>query len=266
MKKHYTMAKLLTYVAVLFLGVGLMTYAQSSKSQYARKGADQALNNQGNKGYTAPTTSQQIDLVAKYKLDGQMEKAQALNKSSNSATQNRGAGSSTSNQTANKSNDRCSTTDAYLQRLQDPSYQEYVKDWQAKISASKLNKLPCDANNSVIIPIAVHFDAAFNCDDISCIIDATEAQVQVINDDFAGTNADLSAYTNILATCGGVDAASDGACLTFCLATQNHPAGSGLADGDLAITIGTYTGGFGAGGGGAADWPGYLNIFVQDIN
>ena len=266
MKKQYTIARLLICVAVLFLGVGLTTYAQSSQSQYARKGADKVLNNQNqsNKGYTASATnSERIDLATKYQLDGQMEKAQALNKSSNSATQNRAAGSSTSTQ--NKSSERCSTTDAYNQRLQDPSYQEYVKDWQAKISASKLQKLPCDATNSIVIPIAVHFDAAFNCDNVSCIIDATQAQVQVINDDFAATNSDLNAYTNILAACGGgASVASDGACISFCLANQNHPAGSGLVDGDLAITVGEYTGGFGAGGGGAPDWPGYLNIFVVD--
>jgi len=199
-------------------------------------------------------------------LDGQTEKAKALNKSSNSAIQNRGAGPSASTQNRGGSGERCSTTEGYIKRLQDPNYAEYVKNWQTKISTSNLSRasLPCDANNTIVIPVAVHFGNSFTCENASCIIDATQAQIDVLNNDFAGTNTDVTAYTDLIANCGGTNVLSDGACLNFCLANQNHPAASGLVDGDLAITIGDYTGGFNAGGGGAPEWPGYLNVFVLD--
>ncbi len=158
--------------------------------------------------------------------------------------------------------ERCSTTEGFLERLNDPVYEAYVKDMRAKIDA-RTALLPCDASNSVIIPVAVHFDASFTCENTTCLEAAVAAQIQTLNDDFAALNADLAAYQNILATCmGGPDVASTGSCLSFCLATENHPAASGIPAGEPAITIGYSTGGLNNGGNAAPDWPGYLNLFV----
>jgi len=156
--------------------------------------------------------------------------------------------------------ERCLTDQALQRRLQDPAYEEYRRNITETISAERLESIPCDATNSVVIPVAVHFDAAYTCANTQCLIDATTAQIQSLNDDFAAMNADLQLYNDIIANCGGTNVASDGVCLTFCLATQNHPAASGIPDGSPAITIGEYTGGFGAGGGGAPDWAGYLKV------
>jgi len=159
---------------------------------------------------------------------------------------------------------QCNTDQALQNRLQDPNYAKYREKIIQKISKSELKSIPCNAQNSVVIPVAVHFDDSYNCDNTQCLIDATTAQIQSLNDDFAAANADLVKYNEILASCGGVNVASDGVCVTFCLATENHPAGAGISEGLPAITIGTYTGGFGSGGNGASAWAGYLNMFVVD--
>lgn len=46
------------------------------------------------------------------------------------------------------------------------------------------------------------------------------------------------------------------ACLRFCIADKNHPAGFGLNNGDPAITLNKISGDTNA------QWIGYLNIFV----
>ena len=48
--------------------------------------------------------------------------------------------------------------------------------------------------------------------------------------------------------------------MRFCLADKNHPAGYGLSDGDVAVTINQTSGDF------DSNWSGYINIFVRNIN
>ncbi len=121
----------------------------------------------------------------------------------------------------------------------------------------------CDGTNTITIPVAVHFAGEVTCADAACLLAATEAQIQVLNEDFAATNADISVYNNLTAVCPGdypaSTLASNGTCLNFCLATSEHPASSGLEEGDPAITVGQHT--WPSAG---ADWSGYLNIFVSD--
>ncbi len=159
---------------------------------------------------------------------------------------------------------QCGTDQALQNRLQDPNYVKYRQDIIQKINANQLKSIPCNAQNSVVVPIAVHFDNSYDCTNAQCLIDATTAQIQSLNDDFAAANADLVKYNQIIANCGGTNVASDGVCVTFCLATQNHPAGSGIAEGFPAITVGQYNGGFELNGVGAPEWAGYLNMFVVD--
>jgi len=162
--------------------------------------------------------------------------------------------------------ERCTTTEGFNQRLNDPDYAAYVKRMRAIIDARSA-LLPCDGSNSVVIPVAVHYDSSFNCDDTGCLEAAAAAQIATLNADFAALNADLAAYQNVLASCsGGADVATTGTCLSFCLATENHPVASGIPDGEPAITVGYSTGGLNAGGSAAPDWPGYLNLFVISGN
>lgn len=158
--------------------------------------------------------------------------------------------------------ERCGTMPGFLERLNDPAYEAYVKNIREVIDARGA-LLPCDGSNSVVIPVAVHYDASFDCSNTGCLEDAAAAQIATLNEDFAALNADLAAYQNILTSCsGGPDVATTGTCLSFCLATENHPAASGIPDGEPAITVGYSSGGINAGGTAAPDWPGYLNLFV----
>jgi len=163
--------------------------------------------------------------------------------------------------------ERCTTSDALERRLKDANYRNYREGLVTKVSLEK-SSIPCDAGNSIIIPVAIHFNNAYNTSDLACIEAAIDAQIASLNADFAAENADIIKYSEILENCSP-DAdcvASDGACITFCVADQNHPAGYGLNDGDMAYTLGVFNGGgFGAGGTGAgADWAGYMNMFVID--
>jgi len=74
----------------------------------------------------------------------------------------------------------------------------------------------------------------------------------------------------MVAACPGayVDAAgnstvSTGTCISFCLAVPPEGNAQGLDPAcDPPITIGEFTGGFGAGGNGAPGWNGILNLFI----
>jgi len=248
------------WLLALFISLNVGAFAQNKKTnrgEISRKSAKQSINKDAKK-----TSNKKLDRVAKLEKDGQtVSKKKKTNATLNS--NNKIANSSNTSIVA-KQAERCSTTEAYNIRLQDPKYVNYLKEIKDKVNASSLGRrnIPCDGTNSVIIPVAVHFDAGFNCSNVQCLVDATEAQIVSLNDDFDAINADLQAYVDLLASCGGSNVASDGACLTFCLANQNHPAGSGLSDGQPAITIGQYVGGFGSGYEGAPEWQGYLNVFA----
>ncbi len=168
---------------------------------------------------------------------------------------------------AEQARDRCGTMDFVEKRIEtDSKYAEYLqklkKDALSKVNLKSAASIPCGPANSVVIPVAIHFDNSYSCDDAQCLIDGVNAQMDVLNEDFAATNADLSAYQNLIVnTCGGPDVASTGSCISFCVATQNHPTISGIPNGQPAVTIGDYNGsGITTNG----EWPGYLNIFVVD--
>jgi len=243
MRTHF----LYLLIGLFFICTSHQMFAQAKKP--TERGYTQTKTQQNNSKATNYATK-----AEKYAADGLTAPKQTAKSSDKSV----GVGNLKSS-----SGERCSTSQALERRLADPIYREYREKFLDKISTIDRQGIACDASNSVIIPVAVHFDASYTCANTQCLIDATAAQIQVLNDDFAALNSDLVAYTNALAACGGgPSVATDGACLTFCLANQNHPAASGLSDGQPAITVGEYTGGFGNGGGGAPDWPGYLNVFA----
>lgn len=128
----------------------------------------------------------------------------------------------------------------------DPDYVKYLRNLKEN-AKSKVNlrtaEIPCGPGNTVVIPVAIHFYNSYDCSNAQCLIDGVNAQMAVLNEDFAAMNADLANYQNLIVnTCGATDVASDGACISFCVATQNHPASSGIPDGQPAITIGEYAG------------------------
>ena len=165
-------------------------------------------------------------------------------------------------------------TDQYLEERinTDPDFAKKFAEWikmgEKTVDEQSRSVIGCTGANSVIVPVAIHYGSPITCANYSCLLQMAQAQIQVLNEDFGATNADLSYYTTTLnglcpsdyplsyAPTGG------GSCIQFCLATHNHPMVSGLADGEPAITVGEYTWSGGAVTNG--DWPGYLNIVVSD--
>jgi len=158
---------------------------------------------------------------------------------------------------------RCGTDEFVASLHKDKEYQNYLNQLEAiKKIAPEQRSLVCA--ETVIIPVAVHYNDPITCDDPVCLLEAAEAQIAVMNEDFLAVNADYSYYEGLNAACptsyplSTAPVVGEGACIQFCLATQNHPASSALMDGDPAITVGQYEW-----ANDAPDWPGYMNIFVD---
>ncbi len=164
---------------------------------------------------------------------------------------------------------RCGSDDYLEDRLEkDEKFKAKFLEWTKKsnyvVDEKSKKSIACTGANSVVVPVAIHYNAPIDCSDPACLLQMANAQIQVLNEDYSATNADLSYYTSTLngicptayplsyAPTGG------GSCISFCLATQNHPGVSGLADGEPAITVGTYTW-----PNTSNEWSGYLNIFVS---
>lgn len=134
----------------------------------------------------------------------------------------------------------------------------YAQGFQAKVDAvnQASENGTMDCATPLIIPVAVHFQNTGIPE--ACAIDMAIDQIQILNDDFAATNADISEwYTQQPAIWPNINNAVS--CIQFCLATSDHPTGFGLAEGDYAVTIDQTTGDFNAA------WSGYMNIWVRDI-
>jgi len=156
-------------------------------------------------------------------------------------------------------------TDQYavIRQITHPKDKDAIRAIRENASSKVANFIGCDGANSIVIPVAVHYDASFDCTNTQCLIDAALGNIAAMNEDFSATNADISYYNELNAACPAgypLDIVSDGTCITFCLATQNHPAGEGMVDGEAAITVGQYTW---SGGPDAPNFTGYFNIFVE---
>jgi hypothetical protein len=117
-------------------------------------------------------------------------------------------------------------------------------------------------NTPLRIPVAVHYPNAgsANASLRTCLRALAQNQIDILNADYNATNADLSNWTGGASTrYPGVNYGSLN--IRMELATQNHPAVSGLSNGDVAVTFG-YN--FGGGTDWDTQWAGYLNIVVRN--
>ena len=158
---------------------------------------------------------------------------------------------------------RCMTDDyAAVRKITHPEDKEIIRKIRETASSKVENFIMCNRTNSIVIPVAVHYDASFDCLNTQCLIDAALGNIASMNQDFAATNGDIAYYNDFNSACPAsypLDVVSDGTCITFCLATQNHPAAENISDGQPAITIGQYNW---TGGADAPNFAGYFNIFV----
>jgi len=164
--------------------------------------------------------------------------------------------------------------DAYIQnQLQiDPSYQDVLDEQEIlreEIAFAYANGRstanPCP-NGEIIVPVAIHYDTGMGTNPAqqACLTALANQQIQALNQAFNGITDDFCAPGSGANSC--TTTSVNGACLTFILATQSHPAGSGLANGDPAITFdGDYTCPI-ASPCNITPWAGYLNIVVQDMS
>lgn len=156
----------------------------------------------------------------------------------------------------------CAAHDIHEQRMNnDPAYAKRQQEQETKIQQYLRNRTADSRSqacaNTITVPIAVHYQNATN-PDVSCLRALAIDQIRILNEDFQGTNADLSIWTNnTSANYSGIN--SGEFCVEFVLATRNHPAGFGISDGDPAVTINATS------GNSSAAWANYFNIFVRNI-
>ncbi len=144
--------------------------------------------------------------------------------------------------------------DAHMETLlQDPAYRKAHEQKLAFMENMPQERSPC--GTPATLPVAVHYQNISN-PNIPCLIQLAQEQIDILNADINGTNSDISNWTNSASSFfPGV--ANGETCVSFCLATRNHPAGFGLSDGYPAITINQTTGDFNPA------WAGYINIYVR---
>lgn len=158
----------------------------------------------------------------------------------------------------------CGTDHYHAEQMQDERYAERFKRQSKEVinRAAAQSGRNDDCTTIVTIPVAVHFSGGITDDDMQCLIDVCLAQIDVLNEDFAATNADISYYNDLTADCPDLYPASalnGGSCIEFCMAKVNHPAGTGITEGDYAITVGEHS--WPSAG---STWADYMNIFVED--
>ncbi len=113
-------------------------------------------------------------------------------------------------------------------------------------------------SQTLYIPVAIHFQGVDEANR-PCLERMAQEQIEQLNADYNGSSAKEEDWEDISAVYFPKTTLGE-SCIQFQLASKNHPEGYQLADGQTAITINQTSGDF------AADWTGYLNIFVRNIS
>lgn len=155
--------------------------------------------------------------------------------------------------------ERCGTDELHQQMMEDPEYAEEYYSKKQAVRAYLTEHLDdpyrMDCEEIIFIPVAVHFQLPI---DQACAIDKALDQVRTLNEDFAGTNPDINLWEDLGPEVWPAIQNKE-SCVQFCLATLDHPAASGIAEGDYAVTIEQTT------GTNSPVWAGYINFYVQDM-
>ncbi|WP_395077799.1 zinc-dependent metalloprotease [Flavobacterium sp.] len=166
------------------------------------------------------------------------------------------------------SQQRTCATNSYMQQMmKNPVDKRNHLEFQNKFEIELL-KLKNEQNNSAkntnataYIPVAVHFpDVADTSTNKECLKQLAQNQLDILNKDFNATNSDIALWTPAVSSfypgtnLGVFD-------VKFVLATQNHPANTGLVNGQVAVTFGTSF----VGNDYDQKWKYYLNIVVTSM-
>lgn len=157
--------------------------------------------------------------------------------------------------------ERCGTDERHAILMQDSAYAAQYAEKVSKVERylkdhDNLAKADCD--EILYLPVAVHFqDVGI---DYACAVDMALSQVEILNQDFGGTNPDINKWEEGQPM-RWPQIQNGESCVQFCLATLNHPNGSGIAEGEWAVTLNDTDG--------STDnlpmWSGYVNFFVRDM-
>lgn len=117
-------------------------------------------------------------------------------------------------------------------------------------------------NATIYIPVAVHYPSSGSATAAvkTCLRNLAQSQINTLNADYNATNTDITLWEQARSNYPGVNVGSLD--VQFVIATQNHPASSGLVNGNLAVTFGTN---FLNGEDRDIAWKGYMNLVVRDI-
>jgi hypothetical protein len=175
----------------------------------------------------------------------------------------------------------CGTEAHQAKLMLDPEYKRQYLEQQALFEVEYQRLLLQEQDNlsrgvrspnvTKVIPVAVHFPSVPNTSTASvknCLRALAQSQINVINADYNAANTDISNWTAASAFYPGVTVGNLD--LQFVIATQNHPAGTGLANGTVAVTFGTDFLGAGNpncsnGCNSDATWAGYMNFVIKDL-
>lgn len=163
----------------------------------------------------------------------------------------------------------CGMEQLMQQIMNDPAAKQQYLQQQAKfemeLASTMVNRNSNAVNNTNVvirIPVAVHFPSAGAATTTvkTCLRALAQNQINILNADYNATNADLVNFTNNDAPFyPGVSVGN--LQVQFELATQNHPSGTGLTNGTVAVTFGTD---FLGGADSDNTWSGYMNLVVRD--
>ncbi len=163
------------------------------------------------------------------------------------------------------SQEKCGMVEHMNERMKDPEYARQYKITQAKfrdqLAKNLQNKTSSKRMETIIIPVAVHYPEAQESDR-ACLEALAQNQIDILNEDYTGTNADISDWAAAASYYPNTNTGA--ANVLFCLATMNHPTGIDpeMVEGGPAVTIG-YN--FGNGTSTDSAWGGYMNFLVKDI-
>lgn len=160
----------------------------------------------------------------------------------------------------------CGMQEKMAQIMNNPAQRQAYLVQQNKFQ-DELQKVATNKNGNSVnaikrVPVAVHYPSAGAASATlrSCMRNLAQKQIDILNADYNAANTDITNWASVSAdypntNIGNMD-------VQFILATQNHPAGTGLVNGDVAVTFGTD---FLTGADDDTTWAGYCNLVVRNI-
>ena len=162
---------------------------------------------------------------------------------------------------------KCGMQEKQQQLLANPELKKKYLEGQAKFQLEykkilQEQSLQKNTNVTINIPVAVHFPEVVGADETlkACLRSLVQTQINVLNADFNAANSALSNWAAASTFYPGVTVGNLN--VHFVLATQNHPASSGLVNGNVAVTFGTSFLSSDA----DANWSGYFNFLVKPLS